>query len=56
MASRRPNERSNGANREQLLAQLPNHLIDWVDRNLCVSYAERKGTLSETAGRMIKRT
>ena len=38
-------------------AQLPNHhkLIDQVDRNLCVSFAERRDPFLETAGRMIKR-
>ena len=39
------------------LAQLPNHhkLIDQADRNLCVSFAERRDTFLETEGRMIKR-
>ena len=43
--------------RGQLLARLPNHhkLIDQGGRNLCISYAERRDTLLETAGRTMKR-
>ena len=61
IASRRPNqlstEHTTNSHRGQLPAQLPNHhkLIDQADRNLFVSYAERRDTLQKTVRRMIKR-